>query len=1233
VTSRSRSTPLATPSTVDMPMASAAKFCSLLEQSRLLSTDSLRRVREFFETGDDGEGIAKRIVEQGWLTRWQVQQLLAGRHKLFLGKYKLLENIGQGGMGAVFKAEHPGLGRVVALKVMAQELLKDSDAVARFVREIQSAAALDHPNIVAAYDADCVGDTYFLVMEYVEGNDLKAWIRQHQQLPIRWACEVVRQAALGLQHAHENGLVHRDIKPANLLIVENDGRETPQVKILDMGLARFVSDTQEDGGLTRTGQIMGTPDYIAPEQGEDTRGADIRADVFSLGCTLFHAVTGQLPFTGGNVMEKLLARVRKDAPPVSSLRPDVPAGLDAVVATMLARNPGERYQTPAELAAALAPFALGTMPQVTESTVMLQPEKRKDNTPAKVEARPDTTLNHFLHELDDQPANLPPTARPANSLTDHLADRRMQLWGGGTAAVLLVIFGAVFFGGGEPPDEEPSENKQQRHAESRTLRGRSGFTEPGSPSENDYDHLATGDWINVFDVQPPETDGEGIRYNDGVLVLTKTTVLLPYFGSRDIIVRAQVKKLSGQNATIRLRRWRSATGGLNQSSAWMNSPDWVGVGREVDGKYQGLEAKRLPQGTVAPDDEGFVEMTFAAVGKRLFLYLNGRKVIDVGDSTWSESMVSESMVKLEAIRGRSLFKNVQVMLFEKESNAGRPSPFLFNQRPKPVRTIPVAGRLGYPIAALNAPRVLALVGSLGPKPVAMIYDLHTGKEINRLTLTPIIPNKLEAASAFSANGKLAVFHIQNGEVWIWHVEKPGEPLKVRGRDKVSAVFNEPAVSFDSEQVAVRKDDTTIALLDAATGKERGVLQDVPQGTRRMAFSPDGRWLWTTGVHVAHRWNLQSLGKPESIPGYPRGVGGLTLATSPDGAYLAAGGGNKMLLYSVNEKNLIHTLKPHLGAFGQPRLGRDSAGRPILATTSGRVIHGKTSQHYLELWDVETGRRRMLVPFKPNQEPPVPRGFLRDKDGTMRLVMAARYAHEIEIWDIPPQPAKADGKSPRKNHALAFDGKDDYVVIPGLSLKKDTPVTIEAWVKLGDYQRAYPKVVVLSGLVQYSLGTKPGRIAIVARFEKNRKSVYPEIDLTVPRRRFVHLAGVWTGKEFNLFVDGRGKTSVGQRPMTPPPTSSLLGNHFRKRPPGQPSNAFIGEMREVRISKTVRYTKNFTPQTHFQPDKHTLALYHFDEGRGDVLKDSSGNGHHGKIHGATWVNADGPPSKPAAKSQP
>lgn len=339
-----------------MSISNCGSLLVLLDQSHLLTSEQMVAVRTEFGGEKSPQDVARTLTDRGLLTGWQAKMLLAGRKAFFLGKYKLLDQIGQGGMGSVFKAEQTGLGRVVALKVMGAQLLKDKGAVARFHREIQAAAALAHPNIVAAYDADCFKDTHFLVMEYVAGKTLDDVAKKQKQLPVAVACEYVRQAALGLQHAHERGMVHRDIKPANLLLAPGPDGETV-VKILDMGLARFSSELSEEGALTQTGQIMGTPDYIAPEQARNTKLADIRSDVFSLGCTLFRLLTGAVPFGGVNVMEKLMARTLADAPRVRSVRPEVPAELDAIVAKMLARAPEGRYQTPAEVTNALSPFA------------------------------------------------------------------------------------------------------------------------------------------------------------------------------------------------------------------------------------------------------------------------------------------------------------------------------------------------------------------------------------------------------------------------------------------------------------------------------------------------------------------------------------------------------------------------------------------------------------------------------------------------------------------------------------------------------------------------------------------------------------------------------------------------------------------------------------------------------------------------------------------------------------
>jgi serine/threonine protein kinase len=293
-----------------------------------------------------------------------------------IGVYQLVAELGEGGMGKVYQALHTKLKRMVALKVLPTERLRDRHALSRFEREMEAVGRLEHPHIVRAIDAGEADGTHFLVMEYVSGWELSTLSRQCGPLPIAEACELVRQAAVGLQFAHEQGLVHRDIKPANLMLAVAPAavrvREThqtkegglpapcePVVKILDLGLAR-LSDIDDSDELTAAGQIMGTLDYMAPEQAGDSHAADIRADIYSLGATLYKLLTGHSIYHGEpfqTALQKLNALATRPAPPIQSRRADVPDELAAIIHRLLEKDPQCRFATPAEVAAALAPHA------------------------------------------------------------------------------------------------------------------------------------------------------------------------------------------------------------------------------------------------------------------------------------------------------------------------------------------------------------------------------------------------------------------------------------------------------------------------------------------------------------------------------------------------------------------------------------------------------------------------------------------------------------------------------------------------------------------------------------------------------------------------------------------------------------------------------------------------------------------------------------------------------------
>ena len=303
--------------------------------------------------------LAIQLVAAGLVTQFQAEQFLQGRWKGFtIGKYKVLERLGAGGMGTVYLCEHATVGRKVAVKVLPSSQSENETAKARFYREARAAGILDHPNLVKAHDVDEENGTHFLVMDYVDGSSLQSLVARFGPLPHERAAHYMRQAALGLQAAHEAGLIHRDVKPANIMLERNG-----TIRVLDLGLARFFQDTGDPLTLKYDeNNVLGTADYVAPEQAIDSHEVDTRADIYSLGATFYFLLTGQTPFPVGRISQKLIWLQVKEPTAIRDLRPEVPEGLARIVERMMAKSPANRYAEPADVADALAAWAPEVIP-------------------------------------------------------------------------------------------------------------------------------------------------------------------------------------------------------------------------------------------------------------------------------------------------------------------------------------------------------------------------------------------------------------------------------------------------------------------------------------------------------------------------------------------------------------------------------------------------------------------------------------------------------------------------------------------------------------------------------------------------------------------------------------------------------------------------------------------------------------------------------------------------------
>jgi len=400
-----------------MMISSSSSLIDALRQHQLLTPDQLAQLPGMSPGRGGARQFAKSLIQRGWLSVYQVNELLLGKSdELVIGPYHVLDRLGQGGLSSVYKAKHREYQNLVAIKMIKAEVFASTEGRQQFLQEVEAMARLDHPNIVQFCDADEWNDTYYFAMEYVEGTDLGKVVRLMGALPVYEACDYIRQAALGLQHAYERNLIHRDIKPVNLFLTHvahgqlpnktaslfaTGATQTPHpinmkatvqvrplIKILDWGLASLRAPKGsiiDPANEIAARSIVGTADYLSPEQARNANAVEIRGDIYSLGCSLYYLLTGQAPFPNGTLMQKIMNHQQNEPTPVCSFRDDVPEDLIQVMKRMLAKNPSDRYQTPASVALALMPFTrMTSTPPSLSNTMALRitptPSKR-DDTP------------------------------------------------------------------------------------------------------------------------------------------------------------------------------------------------------------------------------------------------------------------------------------------------------------------------------------------------------------------------------------------------------------------------------------------------------------------------------------------------------------------------------------------------------------------------------------------------------------------------------------------------------------------------------------------------------------------------------------------------------------------------------------------------------------------------------------------------------------------------------------